>query len=107
MSKSISFNCNEGGTNGGNVCPTSNYKVTFDGTILVTNQIPTTTTETTNLFGDFCVNPYPSISVRNYTLGWTFSDPDVGDTQDGYQIVIHQGSPGPTPPATRDFDTGH
>ena len=102
----ISFNCNDGGP--GDICPPislADYKVTY-GEYFTYNQIPTTTDETAGLLVIPCNYAVDGSSVRHYTLGWTFEDPDGGDSQNGYQIVIHQGVGGPTPPGIPDFDTG-
>ena len=72
----FSFNCSNTDT-----CGTSDYKVVTNLPMTPPNEGPTanglTVTE-----GNYCE------SIAPIFLGWTFSDPDAGDTQGAYQIQV-------------------
>ncbi|MCK5212095.1 hypothetical protein KAJ89_05320 [Candidatus Parcubacteria bacterium] len=97
----VSFNCNEGGPNGEDICGSVPYTVTY-GEYFTYNQAPTTTNPIVFEYSTYCNN-----SVFERRLNWTFTDPDAGDTQSAYRVIIDDDpGAGGQPPGTPDFDSG-
>lgn len=99
----VSFNCNEGGDGGANICGSVPYTVTYvEYFTYVTNDAPTTTDPVVFEYSTYCNN-----SVFERRLDWTFTDPDAGDTQSAYRVIIDDNlGAGGQPPGTPDFDSG-
>ena len=71
----VSFNCiNQG------VCATSDYKV------IAMFSLPPSAENLSVNQGDYCSSPL------HPTFSWTFSDPDLGDTQEAYQVQVDNNS---------------
>jgi len=74
-----SFNCEEGGATGGNICGTKNYLVWTD---LRFNHPPYVEDPSFTPPPDFCASPL------NYFLNWTFRDIDAGDYENAYELAL-------------------
>jgi len=78
----VSFNCQEGGSSGENICSQSNYKVTTDPALF--NAPP----QAINLSDNNAAADYCFVSSPPIILSWQFSDPDPQDVQTGRILVL-------------------
>lgn len=78
----VSFNCQEGGSSGENICSQSNYQVTTTPTLF--NAAP----QAINLSDNNATADYCFVSSPPIILSWQFSDPDAGDAQSAWQVQI-------------------